>query len=200
MVEVRNRSDDWEVEMLLLSAFFGKKWHYADSREEISRLIDEMMASLKGEEGGGHVYSPGNDAWLCLAGRRSTDQSPVSSSNLRVSVNWRTKYGALIWFVDEQFPAKGGIYDSVWISDNPEPLDCDPRVVSDPGYPLFHDLASALPVSQVRWAVEEFCYERSGARPDCIRWVSGQMNGQRLDRPSIVQFVEDPEIDWSELR
>ncbi|MFJ8746515.1 Imm1 family immunity protein [Embleya sp. NPDC127516] len=86
------------------------------------------------------------------------------------------------------------------MSDNPEPPDLDPRVVSDPCYPLFHDPSSALPIPRIRAALEEFCRAGTGERPECIDWVVGGMNGQRFDRPPIAEFVEDPEIDWDSLR
>ncbi|WP_158578520.1 Imm1 family immunity protein [Spongiactinospora rosea] len=157
------------------------------------------MASLRGEEEGVGSYFPGDDAWFYLADRRITDAEPAVASNLHVALNRRYGYGALIWFVDEQFPKAGGVYDSVWVSDNPEPVDFDPRIVSDPGYPLFHDPASAIPASQVQEAVEGFCRAYSGDRPQCVGWVAGHVNGQRLDRPPITGAVEDPDIDWGSL-
>ncbi|MFG1888445.1 Imm1 family immunity protein [Micromonospora sp. NPDC049051] len=184
---------------MLLSVFFRGEWRYAVSFDETSRLIVEVMEGLQAEEQIAGSYFPGEDAWFCLADRRCADSVSVAGSNLRVAVNQRYGYGALVWFVDEGFPSRGGFYDSVWVSDNPDPLDFDPRVVSDPGYPLFHDPASALPVPQVQAAVEEFCHGRSGGRPECVDWVAGHMNGQRLDRPSMVEVVEDPDIDWASL-
>nr|WP_121175647.1 Imm1 family immunity protein [Streptomyces sp. 1114.5] len=56
----------------------------------------------------------------------------------------------------------------------------DPRAVSDPGEPRFHDPRSCLPVPEVRAALEEFCRMGTGNRPECIRWVCGYMNGYRL--------------------
>ncbi|MGA4863687.1 Imm1 family immunity protein [Streptomyces lavendulocolor] len=158
------------------------------------------MDGLRGEEEVDGSYFPGEDAWFCIAEQRTTDARPVPGSNLRVAVNQHHGYGALVWFTDDAFPASGGVYDSVWVSDNPEPPHFDPRVVSDPGYPIFYDPSSALPVTQIRAAVDEFCNARSGARPECLNWVAGRVNGERLDRPSVVEFVEDPEIDWDSLR
>ncbi|MFE2568150.1 Imm1 family immunity protein [Streptomyces mirabilis] len=95
-------------------------------------------------------------------------------------------------------PGWGEVYESVWISDNPQPPCFDPRVVSDPGYPLFHDPASALPLERVRAALEEFCRAGTGERPECISWAPGDANGQRLDRAPMVEQVEDPVIDWGQ--
>ncbi|MFJ3337639.1 Imm1 family immunity protein [Streptomyces sp. NPDC086766] len=66
-------------------------------------------------------------------------------------------------------------------------------------YPRFHDPASAIPLDRVRAALEEFCLSGNGDRPSCIGWVSGEANGQRLDRAPVVDFVEDPVIDWGSL-
>ncbi|GAA1441212.1 Imm1 family immunity protein [Nocardiopsis tropica] len=182
------------------SAFFKGEWHYCESSLEDSLLIPQAINGLQGEREVGGAYFPGEDAWFCLTGRRKTDVELVGGSRLRLAVNPDRSYGALVWCVDDKFPRKGGVYDYVWISDKPEPLDFDPRVVSDPGYPLFHDPASALPISQIQAAVEEFFRLASGARPECIKWVSGEVNGQRLDRPPIVDYVVDPDIDWDSLR
>ncbi|MET7749740.1 Imm1 family immunity protein [Micromonospora sp. NPDC005367] len=38
---------------------------------------------------------------------------------------------------------------------------------------------SVLPLAQVRAAVEEFCRTGTGDRPECIRWVRGEINGER---------------------
>lgn len=185
---------------MFLSVFFKGEWRYAESPVEASRLVADVMEGLQGEKEAEGSYYPGEDAWFCVADQRYSEDAPVAASNLRVAINRRHGYGALVWFVDEKFPRDGGVYDSVWISDNPEPLDFDPRVVSDPGYPLFHDPASTLPLSQVQAAVEEFCRLCSGNRPECINWVAGHMNAQRLDRPFAVEVVEDPEIEWNSLR
>lgn len=85
------------------------------------------------------------------------------------------------------------------MSDNPEPPGFDPQVVSDPGYPLFHDPASTLPIAQVRQAVEEYSRIGTGDRPECINWVSGGASGQRDDREPMIDTVEEPEIDWDSI-
>ncbi|MER5770324.1 Imm1 family immunity protein [Streptomyces sp. NPDC001985] len=186
---------------MFLSVFVRGEWRYGEGPDDASRLIAEVMEGLRGEEDDtAGSYFPGEDAWFCLADQRKTESESIAGCNLRVAVNRHHGHGALVWFVDERYPKEGGIYDSVWISDNPDPIGFDPRIVSDPGYPLFHDPSSALPVSKIQAAVEEFCRMNSGDRPGCVDWVTGHVNGQRLDRPSIVEFVEDPEIDWDSLR
>ncbi|MFE1228056.1 Imm1 family immunity protein [Streptomyces sp. NPDC058745] len=175
---------------MILSVCFGGQWHYAEAPEEKSRLVSEVMATLKGESGSGQSWSPGQDAWFSLAEERHNDENRVADNHLRVAINRSTGFGALIWFVNDDSPRKGGIYDQVWVSDNPEPSGTDPRVVSDPGYPLFHDPSSAIPLARLRAALEEFSDTGTGDRPECIAWVPGHMNGQRFDRPSMVETVE----------
>ncbi|MGW0086117.1 Imm1 family immunity protein [Streptomyces sp. NPDC003393] len=184
---------------MILSVSFRGEWHHAETEEERTRIIDEVMSGLRGEEESESRYFPGEDAWFCLADGPCGDEGAVPASNVRVAVNRRTGYGALVWFADQRFPRAGGVWDSVWVSDNSEVPDVDPRVVSDPGYPLFHDPASTLPIARVRAAVEEFVRIDTGERPECVGWVSGGVNGQRDDRPPMVDFVEDPDIDWGSL-
>ncbi|MER5200195.1 Imm1 family immunity protein [Streptomyces sp. NPDC002755] len=188
------------MDAVILSVFFRREWLYGETEAETSRIIAEVMEGLEGEREGESGHFPGEDAWFCLADRRCSDGESVAKSSLRVAANRRTGYGALVWFADKRFPRSGGIYDSVWVSDNPEPPDFDPSVVSDPGYPLFHDPASTLPIPVVREAVEEFCRAGTGERPESIGWIAGEMNGQRSDRSPIVDFVEDPVLDWDSLR
>ncbi|WP_406177779.1 Imm1 family immunity protein [Streptomyces sp. NBC_00996] len=165
----------------------------------MSRIISGVMENLCGEGGEGRGYTPGDDAWFSLASQRHSYEQRVADNHLRVAVNRQTGYGSLIWFVDGDSSRVGEVCESVWISDNPQPPRFDPRVVSDPGYPLFHDPSSALPLEQVRAALEEFCRIGTGERPECISWAPGDANGQRLDRAPMVEQVEDPVIDWGSL-
>jgi len=184
---------------VILSAFFNGNWAYGETTEEMARIISSVLENLRGEDGEGRSYTPGSDAWFSMASERHSNEHRAADNHLRVAVNRRTGYGSLIWFVEDGSSRVGEVYKSVWISDNPHPPSVDPRVVSDPGYPLFHNPASAIPLDRVRAALEEFCLSGSGDRPSCIGWVSGDMNGQRLDRTPVVDFVEDPVIDWSSL-
>ena len=73
---------------------------------------------------------------------------------------------------------------SCWVSDNPAPPDFDPRVLSDPGCPLWYDPRSTLPVARVRAALRELCRMGTGDRPECVQWVHGEINGERLNANS----------------
>ncbi len=181
---------DRTINDMILSIHYGGKYHYAESLTDMNELIAEVLGSLPGESGEGHAWTPGEDAWLSLAEQRHSDENPVADNFLRLAVNRRTGYGALIWFVTQESPRKGNIYKQVWISNNIEPPTMDPRVVSDPGYPLFHDPRSTLPLELIHATVNEFLRTGTGERPACIDWTPGHVNGQRLDSPPIVQKVD----------
>ena len=100
---------------------------------------------------------------------------------LHVAANISTGYGGLVWFVADRHPRRGGVFDHVWVSDNPSPPDFDPQVISDPGEPRLHDPRSVLPLPRVRAAVEEFCRTGTGMRPESIGLVRGHMSGHRLE-------------------
>ncbi|WP_440103657.1 Imm1 family immunity protein [Streptosporangium sp. H16] len=146
-------------------------------------LITEVIENLESESSAPRC-DPGDDAWFMFSDRRHVDGPDMPNNFLRISVNSTTGFGGLIWFVGENHPARGGVFDHAWISDNPNPPDFDPRVVSDPGEPAFHDPRSTLSIHEVRTAVEEFRRTGTGDRPECIRWVHGDVSGHRLDGDS----------------
>ncbi|MFJ5123151.1 Imm1 family immunity protein [Kitasatospora sp. NPDC088548] len=157
----------------------NRKWHYAETWPEMALLIDEAIKNLESESNSPY-YSPGDDARFMFSDRRYAGGTDAPNNFLHVAVNSLTGFGALIWFVSDDHPVRGGVFDHVWVSDNLNPPSFDPRVVSDPGEPRFHDPRSCLPISEVRAALEEFCRTGTGNRPECIYWVRGYMNGYRL--------------------
>lgn len=166
---------------MILHALIHDEVRYADTWPAILALIDEATNGLQAESQDPY-YHPGEDAKFMFSDvRHRCDQTDWPNNCLQIAVNTSTGYGALIWHVMEGFAEKGGIYDHIWISDNPNPPDFDPRVVSDPGEPRFHHPRSTLPIPMIRQAVEEFCRVGTGHRPECIGWVRGWVNGHRLD-------------------
>lgn len=158
---------------MILNAHFDNQWHNAETSEQVANLISELIASLKHERPSRFI-DPGTDALLCFASERFHHKYRLTKGvrgHLQVSVNTATGYGALMWY--------WGGDDPVWVSDNPEPPGFDPRVVSDSGYPLFHDPSSTLPIKQFREALEEFCYAGTGERPKSVRWVPSDICGRR---------------------
>jgi len=131
-----------------------------------------MMATLDSDDSPEGILASGDIAIICFADECLYEGGApsVNESHLQASLNKTTGYGAFIWY-----PPDG----QVWISDNPRPPALDPRVIADPGYPLFHDPASALPLSQFQKVLEEFCYSGTGTRPERADWVPGDMCGRR---------------------
>ncbi|GAA1228846.1 hypothetical protein GCM10009665_19090 [Kitasatospora nipponensis] len=184
---------------MLLNVHVGGQWRHGETPEEKSRLISEVFGILEEKGSGGPDWRPGEIAWFSFSEQPyGADSWPDNC--LAVSVNASSGYGGLVWFFNGgKSGRKGGVYDRTWVSDNPAPPDFDPRVVSDPGHPLFHDPASTLPVAQVRRAVEEYGHNGTGDRPECIGWIGGGMSGQRDDREPVIDTVEEPEIDWDSI-
>ncbi|WP_272264009.1 Imm1 family immunity protein [Streptomyces xanthophaeus] len=168
---------------LILNAVINRKWHYAETWTDKLVLIDEAMEHLEAESRSPH-WSPGDDACFMFSDRRHDDGSDTPNNFLKVAVNSSTGFGALIWFVSEDHPSRGGVFDHTWVSDNPNHPNFDPRVIADPGEPRFHDPKSALEILKVREALEEFCRAGTGDRPESILWVRGYMNGYRLGEVS----------------
>ncbi|MHB9859484.1 Imm1 family immunity protein [Streptomyces sp. YIM S03343] len=71
---------------------------------------------------------------------------------------------------EPQDEAEEDIFRSVWTSMNPEPPSSDPLLIKDPGGGECYPRETAIPVTQVRDAIEEFCQSRTGKRPECIEW------------------------------
>jgi hypothetical protein len=129
---------------------------------------------------------------LCFAGERfgyKLRQTKGAKGHLIVALNKETGYGAFMWYWSS--------VDPVWVSDNPQPPDFDPRVVSDSGYPLFHAASSTLPVGRFREVLEEFCYTGTGRRPAGIGWVRSDTCGRRIDGGYFdgVEITSDRFVD-----
>ncbi|WP_262056267.1 Imm1 family immunity protein [Streptomyces sp. STR69] len=181
---------------MVLNVLFSKEWRHAESEVDRSRLVAEVMENLRFEDSSSKWVSPGEDAWFCFSDHRFESVTVQNNPNtyLRVAVNRPTGYGALMWFATDRRTGRSEIFDYTWLSDNPEPPDFDPRVVADPGYPLFHHPRSTIPLDSVRLVLEEFCRTSSGERPQCIQWVQGELNGQRLGEEPVVDFVDTSDV------
>jgi len=174
---------------MFLNAYVDDQWHNAETAQEVTSLLSEVIAALKHESD--HplgAVNPGTIAVLCFADERFSHKdwgTNGAKGNLVIAVNKETGYGALMW---DWGPGD----DQVWVSDNPEPPDFDPRVVADPGYPLFHDPASTLPIQKFREVLEEFCFAGTGERPTGVRWVRSDPCGRREDRLYPLDWGDTP--------
>ncbi|MBD0676161.1 Imm1 family immunity protein [Streptomyces sp. CBMA156] len=184
--------------MMLLNVHIDGKWRYGETPEEKTQAVSEAFEILAEKGSGGPDWRPGEIALFSFS-ETPYDDHTLPNNCLMVSINASSGYGGLIWFSTDDHPQRGGAWGKTWVSDNPEPPDFDPQVVSDPGYPLFHDPASTLPIAQVRQAVEEFNRIATGGRPECLSWIGGAISGQRDDRAPIIETVGDDEIDWDSL-
>lgn len=145
-------------------------WRHAETAEEMTDLVSKVLDELVGTSG---------TAWFGISDRRHVDVRSGPENNLRVAVNGATGYGGLVWFVNGNGSRHGGIYDHVWVSDNPEPPDFDPGVVTDTHVAAYLDRRSVVPLAKVREVVEEFCRTGTGDRPEGISWVRSDANGIR---------------------
>ncbi|MEU5310729.1 Imm1 family immunity protein [Streptomyces sp. NPDC021562] len=168
---------------LILNAVIHGNYRYARSWSEMEPLIAEVTGNLRSERSDLPWLAPGEIALFMFAeGCHSESVRDWWPDNtLQVAVNSETGYGGLVWFATQERVTKNEISEYIWVSNNPSPPEFDPRVVSDPGVPYFFEPRSALPVDQIRAALEEFCRLGTGDRPECIEWVHGEMNGQRHD-------------------
>ncbi|GAA2600513.1 hypothetical protein GCM10010435_94860 [Winogradskya consettensis] len=174
---------------MLLSIDFKKELYRPRIDAELSGLIAHIFAKLDHErdasiafEDGSQapVLSPGDEAWCTFDERyRGEGEPPSGKALLRLAVNAATGYGSLTWMGTAPDGQSSDLYDHIWVSDNPQPLDWDPRVVGDPYVPTFHDPRNALPIFQIRSAVDEYCSTEDGERPAEIRWAHGEFDGQR---------------------
>ncbi|MEV7783177.1 Imm1 family immunity protein [Kitasatospora sp. NPDC088351] len=165
---------------MVLTVLIGDERHYGETQDDADRLISKVM----------EILQSGRNAWLSIDGHRR-DRDGHSDNHLVVSLNRETGYGGIVWFVSEKYPKRGGIYESVWVSDNTTPPAIDPKVISDLSHPVFMEPASVFPLPDVRKILEEFYRTGTGDRPTCINWVKGHMNGERVERKSDANPAED---------
>jgi hypothetical protein len=157
--------------MQLLQFTLGRERSVAVSTEEARLLASDALrkAGMQGEVG----------VLGFLDGEDGDPRAMWPRRQLRLAVNLDTGFGGLIWYSvhsDDDDP----ISRHVWVSDNPNPPDSDPRVISDTHVPIFLARRSVLPVPRIGEAVEEFCLGGTGARPERIEWAVGQVNGLLL--------------------
>ncbi|GAA1526430.1 hypothetical protein GCM10009678_04840 [Actinomadura kijaniata] len=194
--------------MLILNASMGHSRYFGMSWPQAERLLNEVAENRPDIEfpepepvGDGSVPAHflaattdltrstlpygGTQASFTLNAPHRGPRWEEWDSILDITINARTGYGALRWTVsaDTTVPVAPEIAEHLWLSDNPIPPRIDPSVFADPWLPSYHHPHSALPVAQIRAAVEEFCRSRTGQRPACIGWIPGEWAGHRLDMP-----------------
>lgn len=162
----------------------------ARDAQEVDSLILYAVSGRWPDDDGG-AFLVGHTCHLKISERGQNCTDYVRDHQLTVSVNPATGYGALMWCVTDRVAnERGGMYEHVWVSGNPDPPDFDPEVPADWGDAVLFDPGSAIPLPSVRAALEEFCGDGSGDRPRSVEWVPGDLRGRRSDRhyeePAIV--------------
>ncbi|WP_335976740.1 Imm1 family immunity protein [Streptomyces sp. CA2R106] len=168
---------------MILNAIIHGRYRYAESRAEMGSLVMEVTEGLRSERLDTPWISAGENAFFMFADRRHSEnvRDWWPDNTLQISTNPTTGYGGLIWFATQDRVSRDEISEYIWISDGEVAPNFDPRVVADPGIPRFFDPRSTLPISKIRIAIEEFCHRGTGDRPECIRWVKGEMDGRRCE-------------------
>jgi hypothetical protein len=96
---------------VILNVFFHDEWRYAETWHGMEALIISVLSTMAA---GSEIASLG------FSDRRHTGHHGPDN-NLRVAINRETGHGGLVWFLDRDSPKQGGIFDHVWVSNNPEP-------------------------------------------------------------------------------
>ncbi|MFF1417332.1 Imm1 family immunity protein [Streptomyces sp. NPDC058280] len=160
--------------MIILGGTHAGEIYARSEREEIS-LIDHIMSDLiqKGRTPDGFEIIPERAVVSIVKGKYPEEADERWPSNyLYVSVNTRDGYGALKWWassVPNEAP-EDDVARFVWTSVHSNPPQFDPEMIADPGTPSYYPREAAIPVEQVREALEEFCRIRTGARPESVSW------------------------------
>ncbi|MFJ4185031.1 Imm1 family immunity protein [Kitasatospora sp. NPDC089509] len=156
---------------MLLTVWIGRQQHHPKTREDEDRLIRQVLEDLEYGQNASFILN-----------EFKAHESLYPDSTLTVSLNKSTGFGGAVWYVGAHYPKQGGVYDHVWITDNPLPPESDPNVVSDIHVPVFMEPSSVVPLSVLQRVIEEFCRNKTGDRPTSIEWVEGLIGGERADK------------------
>lgn len=165
---------------MYLSVSAGWSRRCEGPRIDVSRVVAEIFDDLN--------MSPEPGFRVQTAALTFTVEPPAgpaidTNNHLRISFNTESGYGALIWYVTEDWPHSGGIYDDIWVTSNPKPVDFDPLVLADSHTGEYHHHNSAIPEEDVRAALVEYCTTATGDRPGCVSWVPSGIDGWPVDAP-----------------
>ncbi|MER7141366.1 Imm1 family immunity protein [Streptomyces sp. NPDC006682] len=142
----------------------------ARSEPEVDALVDHIMNDLQqaGRTADGFEIMP-ERAVVCIM----EEGEKWPTNYLYVTVNKSNGYGALRWWTDRvpEGVDEKHISHFIWTSGSSNPPEFDPELILDPPTPLYYPSEAAIPVAQVREALEEFCRKRTGERPACIPWL-----------------------------
>ncbi|MFC7219304.1 Imm1 family immunity protein [Streptomyces polyrhachis] len=148
---------------------------YARSEEEVEALIGDVMSNLRqrGFTPDGFEIMPEQALFCIVEDSYPEDADTLHPDNyLHVSVNTTNGFGALYWWTIQapEDDAEEDVFKFHWTSRNPNPPSFDPFVVEDPGGGTYFPREAAIPVAKIRAALEEFCRNKTGRRPECVDW------------------------------
>ncbi|MEU3984139.1 Imm1 family immunity protein [Streptomyces sp. NPDC026672] len=146
--------------------------------QEVKIAIDRALNELESEREVPLGFDAGSIASFHVFDLpEGTEVPAVAENSLIVGVNRDSGYGGMIWWGEEIPEDPDQFY---WVSHNETPPSFDPRVTSDPGYPLWYERCNVVPVDRVEAALKEFCFNQ-GKRPTVVDWEPSTANGQRLN-------------------
>lgn len=159
----------------MLHASIGKSRRVFDSQDAVTIASDWVMeeAALL-EDVATIAFSVDLEGGL---------ESIGGQTYLRFAINVDTGFAGVIWFTTLGSGRRDEISRHVWVSENPEPPDFDPLVISDLHVPVYLAPRSTLPIPQAKQALDDFCRMGTGDRPECIRWAEGNANGLLIGAP-----------------
>ncbi|RCH59716.1 hypothetical protein DT019_38040 [Streptomyces sp. SDr-06] len=148
---------------------------YARTDSQVDALIDHIMNDLPqgSTTPDGYAIMPEKAVVSIVKGKYPEETDERWARNfLYVTVNTRNGYGALRWWTPDTPDGADEEHVSrfIWTSGNPTPPSFDPKLIFDPGTPSYYPPEAAIPVAQVRSALEEFCRARTGERPEYVPW------------------------------
>ncbi|WP_328969092.1 Imm1 family immunity protein [Streptomyces sp. NBC_00239] len=149
---------------------------YARTDDEIGALVDHIMNDLPqgSTTPDGFAVMPEKAVVSIVKGKYPEETDERWARNfLYVSVNTGNGYGALKWWTSDTPEGADDNHVSrfIWTSGNPNPPSFSPKLISDSGTPSYYPPEAAIPVAQVREALEEFCRTRTGDRPESVSWL-----------------------------
>lgn len=162
---------------MIVEVWIGPERNLVSDQHEVRKLVERALNELESERAVPTGFHAGTIASFHVFDVPAEAEIPRFADNaLTVGVNRATRYGGFTWW-GEEIPENPD--QAHWVSRNQNPPSFDPRVTADPGYPLWYDKRSVIPMEEVASVIEEFCFNQ-GRRPSLINWEPGTVNGQRL--------------------
>lgn len=162
---------------MIIECWIDGEMRRVSARCEVEAAISKALNELYSEGKASVGIDPGSIATFHVFDVLAESDLPDRAENsLTVGVNRRTGFGGMIWWGEEirENPAQFH-----WVSKSENPPGFDPRVIADPGQPLWYDKQSCVSLKEVELALKEFCFN-AGKQPTVVKWEPSTANGERL--------------------